>query len=54
MNVGFQMFLDYSCFCQTAIHHGTILLTDEVRRHAQPIINVIDDACIHRANVLTR
>ena len=26
--------------CQTAIHHGKILLTDAVRRHFQIIINM--------------
>ena len=39
----FQMFWDYSCFCQTAIHHGKLLLTDAVRRHVQIFINIIDD-----------
>ena len=30
-----------------------VLLTDAVRRHLQIIMNIIDDACIHKANVLT-
>ena len=31
----------YSCFCQTVIHHGKILLTDAVRRDIQIIINIM-------------
>ena len=59
----YECMLRFKCFeivrvsvnsVSSAIHHGKILLTDAVRRHVSIMINIIDDACIHRPNVLTR